>query len=167
VCSTVAIEFRPLTAELRDAAATFANAIPEEDKGFVDPFLFYQVAVSSWTQATPARRIVAVEPGPPPRILGMVAVIPGHGWQRHVGEFRVVVLPDARGQGIGVQLIQRGLELVDELGLRKATIEIMASNEAGLALFERHGFRREAVLERHVIDGSDRLQDLVVVSREF
>jgi ribosomal protein S18 acetylase RimI-like enzyme len=161
------IELRPLTADLRDAAATFANAIPDRDKGFVDPFLFYQVAVSSWTQATPARRIVAVESGPPPRIMGMVAVIPGRGWQRHVGEFRVVVLPDARGQGIGEQLIERGLELVNELGLRKLSIEIMASNEPGLRLFARHGFRQEAVLERQVIDGSDQLQDLVIVSREF
>jgi ribosomal protein S18 acetylase RimI-like enzyme len=161
------IELRPLTADLRDAAAAFATAIPERDKGFIDPFLFYQVAVSSWTQATPARRIVAVEPGSPPRILGMVAVIPGRGWQRHVGEFRVVVLPEARGQGIGEQLIERGLELVEELGLRKLSIEIMASNEPGLALFARHGFRHEAVLERHVIDASDQLQDLVIVSREF
>jgi ribosomal protein S18 acetylase RimI-like enzyme len=161
------IELRALTADLRDATAAFANAIPERDKGFVDPFLFYQVAVSSWTQATPARRVVAVEPGPPQRILGMVAVIPGRGWQRHVGEFRVVVLPDARGRGIGEQLIERGIELVTDLGLRKASIEIMASNEPGLKLFARHGFRREAVLERHVIDGSGELRDLVIVSREF
>jgi ribosomal protein S18 acetylase RimI-like enzyme len=156
-----------LTAELRDAAATFANAIPEQDKGFADPFLFYQVAVSSWTQATPARRFVAVEPGPPLRIVGMVSVIPGHGWKRHVAEFRVIVLPDARGRGAGKQLIERGLDVVDELGLSKTTVEIMATNEAGVALFERHGFRREAVLERHVIDGSDQLQDLVIVSREL
>jgi ribosomal protein S18 acetylase RimI-like enzyme len=161
------IELRPLTADLRDAAAAFANAIPEQDKGFADPFLFYQVAVSSWTQATPARRVVAVEPGPPPRIVGMVSVIPGHGWKRHVAEFRLIVLPETRGRGLGTQLIERGLELVKELGLRKTTVEIMASNETGLALFAHQGFRREALLERHVIDGSDQLQDLVIVSREF
>jgi ribosomal protein S18 acetylase RimI-like enzyme len=124
------------------------------------------VAVNSWTQATPARRVVAVEPGLPPRITGMVSVVPGRGWKRHVAEFRVVVLPDARGRGVGEQLIRRGLQLVEGLGLSKTTVEIMATNESGVALFERHGFRREAVLERHVIGGKDQLQDLVIVSRQ-
>ena len=161
------IELRPLTAELRTAAAAFAAAIPEQDKGFMDPFLFYEVAVNSWTQATPARRVAALTSGADPRMLGIVSVIPGRGWQRHVGEFRIVVLPESRGRGVGERLIQRGLDLVGELGLRKTTIEIMASNAAGLALFERHGFRREAVLVRHVQDGQGELQDLVVLSREL
>ena len=161
------VELRPLTADLKSAAEVFAASIPERDKGFMDPFLFYQVAVNSWTQATPARRIGAVEAGEVPRILGIVTVIPLTGWQRHVGEFRIVVLPDARGRGVGERLIQRGLALVEELGLRKTTIEIMASNDAGLALFERHGFVREAVLTRHVQDGSGNLRDLVVLSKEF
>jgi ribosomal protein S18 acetylase RimI-like enzyme len=165
--TTSDVELRPLTADLRGPAATFAASIPDQDKGFMDPFLFYQVAVSSWTQATPARRIAAVETVPEVKILGLVTVIPGGGWQRHVGEFRIVVLPDARGKGVGERLIQRGLALVTELGLRKTTIEIMASNAAGLALFERHGFSREAVLTRHVQDGHGALQDLVVLSREF
>ncbi len=164
------VELRPLTADLKAAAEVFAASIPERDKSYLDPFLFYQVAVNSWTQATPARRFVAVEPGEPgevPRILGIVTVVPGTGWQRHVGEFRIVVLPAARGRGIGERLIKRGLSLVIELGLRKTTIDIMASNDAGLALFERHGFVREAVLARHVQDGAGNLQDLVVMSKEF
>jgi ribosomal protein S18 acetylase RimI-like enzyme len=162
------VDYRPLTPDLRGAAEAFAGAIPERDKGFIDPFLFYQVAVNSWTQATPARRIAAVDTdGESDRIVGLVTVIPGSGWQAHVGEFRIVVLPDVRGRGIGQALIDRGLALAAELGLRKVTIEIIASNDAGLALFERNGFVREALLARHVRDGAGNLQDLVLLSHEL
>ena len=50
---------------------------------------------------------------------------------------------------------------------RKLSVEVMASNEGGLGLFERHGFEREAILRRHVRDGDGSLQDLVVLAREL
>jgi ribosomal protein S18 acetylase RimI-like enzyme len=158
------VEYRPLTADLRDAVATFARSIPERDKGFLDRFLLYDVAVASWTQPTPARRIVALDGA---TVVGLVTVEPQRGWMSHVGELRLVVLPSARGAGVGGELIAQGLALASTLGLGKVGIEIMASNGSAIALFERHGFHREAVLARHVQDGEGSLQDLVVMSREL
>ena len=158
------LEFRPLTADLREAAAAFAGRIPERDRGFLDRFLLYDVAVAGWTQATPARRIVAIDGVD---VVGLVTVEPQRGWMSHVGDFRVVVQPSARGAGVGAGLIDEGLRLAQSLGLGKLSVEIMASNESGLGLFERHGFHREAVLHRHVRDGEGALQDLVVLALEL
>lgn len=158
------VQYRPLTADLRGATEAFAARIPQEDRGFADAFLFYQVAVASWTQATPARRIVAMVGDD---IVGVVSVIPQGGWQSHIGEFRIVVQPDQRHLGMGRGLIERGLALAQELGLLKVMIEIMASNTRGLALFERYGFTREALLVNHVRDGDGDLQDLVLMSRQL
>jgi ribosomal protein S18 acetylase RimI-like enzyme len=160
---TPAVEYRPLTADLRDAAAAFAARIPERDKGFLDRFLLYDVAVAGWTRSTPARRIVALDG---PDVVGLVTVEPQRGWMDHVGDFRLVVQPSVRGQGVGQALIEQGIELASSLGLRKLSIEIMASNTSALGLFERHGFQREAVLVRHVRDGEGDLQDLVVMTFE-
>jgi ribosomal protein S18 acetylase RimI-like enzyme len=158
------LTYQPLTADLRDAVSAFAARIPERDRGFLDRFLLYDVAVAGWTQATPARRIVARDGDD---IVGLVTVEPQRGWMAHVGDFRVVVQPSARGVGVGAALIDHGVELASDLGLGKLSVEVMASNEGGLALFERHGFRREAVLARHVRDGEGALQDLVVLAREL
>lgn len=158
------MEYRPLTAELRDAATAFARRIPERDKGFVDRFLLHDIAVAGWTQATPARRIAAVDNGD---IVGLATVEPQRGWMDHVGEFRVVVQPDARGSGVGRGLIERGVELARSLGLTKLSVMIMSSNRSGIELFERHGFEREAVLRRHVRDGEGSLQDLLVLTLEL
>ena len=152
-----------MTADLREAAAAFATRIPEQDKGYVDAFLLHDVAVAGWTRATPARRIAAIDGED---IVGIVTVEPQHGWMDHVGDFRVVVQPSARGSGVGRSLIELGIELATSLGLGKLSVEIMASNTSGLGLFERHGFHREAVLTRHVRDGDGELQDLVVLAYE-
>lgn len=158
------IDYRPLTADLRNAVTAFAGRIPEQDRGFLDRFLLYDVAVAGWTQATPAKRIVALRDAD---VVGMVTVEPQRGWMSHVGDFRVVVQPDGRGHGVGAGLIERGIELGRSLGLRKLGVEIMASNAGGLALLERHGFEREAVLRRHVQDGDGARQDLVVLAHEL
>lgn len=157
------MEYRPLTADLRDAAAAFAARIPERDKAYVDRFLLQDVAVAGWTRSTPARRIAAIDGDD---VVGIVTVEPQRGWMDHVGDFRVVVQPSARGLGVGRSLIELGIELAASLGLGKLSVEIMASNTAGLELFERHGFHREAVLARHVRDGDGELQDLVVLAYE-
>jgi ribosomal protein S18 acetylase RimI-like enzyme len=160
----VTLEYRPLTADLREAVAAFATRIPDRDRGFLDRFLLYDVAVAGWTRATPARRIVAVQA---PDVVGLVTVEPQRGWMDHVGDFRVVVQPGTRRSGIGAALIEHGVELARSLGVSKLSVEVMASNEGGLGLFERHGFAREAVLRRHVRDGDGSLQDLVVLAREL
>jgi ribosomal protein S18 acetylase RimI-like enzyme len=162
------VEYLPLTADLRAATEQFAARIPQQDRGFFDGFLLYQVAVAGWTRATPARRIAAVEnaDSPAPEMVGVVTIVPGNGWQSHVGEMRVVVQPSHRGQGVGRQLIHEGLQLADSLDLLKVSTELMASNAGGLALFESIGFRREAQLEDHVRDGEGNLQDLIILGRD-
>src|SRR3954449_2442039 len=123
------LTYQPLTADLRSAVGAFAARIPEQDRGFLDRFLLYDVAVAGWTQATPARRIVALDGA---EVVGLVTVEPQRGWMSHVGDFRVVVQPSARGGGVGAALIGRGLELASSLGLGKLSVEVMSSNEGGL-----------------------------------
>lgn len=160
----MSIEYRGLTADLREAVSAFAARIPERDLGFLDRFLLYDVAVAGWTQATPAKRIVAMDGD---EVIGLVTVEPQRGWMSHVGDFRIVVQPSARGTGVGGELITRGIDLARSLGVDKLTIEIMASNEGALRLVEHHGFEREALLRRHVQDGDGAKQDLVVLGQEL
>jgi ribosomal protein S18 acetylase RimI-like enzyme len=162
------VEYVPLVADHRAAAERFAERIPPKDRGMLDRFLLYQVAVAGWTRATPARRIAALEHpegATEPEIVGLVTIVPGNGWQSHVGEMRVVVQPSHRGQGIGRRLIHEGLELAAGLDLLKVSTEIMSSNDGALTLFESLGFRREAQLEDHVRDGEGNLQDLIILGR--
>ena len=52
----------------------------------------------------------------------------------------VAVLPELRGQGMGTTLMSHVLQEARQLGARRATLEVRASNEGARRLYERLGF---------------------------
>ncbi len=155
-------ELRPLTADHRTAAEIFAARIPHGERAFADRALLSQVSVASWTQRTPARRVGAFIGD---EMVAILTVNPGQGWMSKVGEVRLVVLPDARGQGIAKALADRAVSMADEMELNKLYIEVLASLERVIDMFIALGFEREAVLRDHVIDGDGQPGDLCILSR--
>jgi len=151
-----------LTFDHRAQAEAFAGRIPADERGFLDRTLLTQVSVASWTQATPARRLGAFVDD---ELVGLITVEPGTGWSDHVADFRLVVAPEARGQGVGRALVEAGMALGREIGLRKLTVEVMADRSGPIAMFQSFGFDREAVLRRQVHDGAGELHDLAVLGR--
>lgn len=155
-------EVRPLTAEHRRAAEEFAAKIPHGEKGFIDRSLLSQVSVASWTQRTAARRTGAFIGGD---MVAIMTVNPQPGWMNKVGELRLVVLPEARGQGLATALADRAVEVAKEMELNKLYVEILESLQRVTEMFVRIGFEREAVLRNHVIDGEGRAGNLCIFSR--
>lgn len=87
-----------------------------------------------------------------------------------VGEIHWLhVTPDARGEGIGVQLLGRAQEELEERGADVIRGLVLVDNESGAAFYEDHGFDRgdereveiqgetftEAVYEKEVGDGTE------------
>ena len=156
------VDIKPLTFDHRAQAESFAGRIPADERGFLDHTLLNQVSVASWTQATPARRLGAFIDDD---LVGLVTVAPESGWSDHVADFRLVVAPEARGQGVGRALVEAGIALGSDLGIRKLTVEVMANRDGPIEMFESFGFEREAVLRSQVHDGAGELHDLAVLSR--
>jgi ribosomal protein S18 acetylase RimI-like enzyme len=97
-------------------------------------------------------------------VVGYVAVIPLHGWSSHVGEVRIVVDPDNRGRGVGRELARHAVLEALELDLSKLVVEVIADQEALIAMFRGLGFEPEALLIDHVRDRSGALRDLLVLA---
>lgn len=57
----------------------------------------------------------------------------------------VAVAPERRREGLGVELMRGVLASAREEGAKRATLEVRRSNEAARALYERLGFRVEAI----------------------
>jgi L-amino acid N-acyltransferase YncA len=93
-----------------------------------------------------------------------MAVVPLHGWSSHVGEVRVIVDPDRRGRGIGRTLARRAVIEAAELQLRKMVVEVVADQEATIAMFRSLGFDPEALLTNHVRDQAGALRDLMILA---
>jgi RimJ/RimL family protein N-acetyltransferase len=67
----------------------------------------------------------------------------GHSWHLGMG-----LLPPVRGRGIGTRLAQAGIAAAAEHGAERIELEVFASNERAIALYERLGFVREGVKKR-------------------
>ena len=67
---------------------------------------------------------------------------------RGVVEHSVYVSPDARGRGVGAELLQAFLDAADAAGIWTVQSSIFPENTASLALHDRAGFRRVGRRER-------------------
>jgi ribosomal-protein-alanine N-acetyltransferase len=82
-------------------------------------------------------------------------------------EFRLMTLavePPARRQGFGCALLRHAMALGRAQGATRALLEVRASNEAALKLYEQEGFRRTAVRARYY---ANPVEDAVLMEREL
>jgi ribosomal-protein-alanine N-acetyltransferase len=75
----------------------------------------------------------------------------------------VAVLPQFRGQGMGTTLMQHVLLEARRLGAKRATLEVRASNQAALRLYQRLGFSVAATRKHYY---SNRLKTRCILWRE-
>ncbi len=147
-----------------DGVWAFLQHVPERDRTFVKEPVIGRETIRGWADGDRATRCVALLDE---RVVGYVALFPGVGWSRHVGELRLVVDPAFRGQGIGQRLVRHALTVAVNTGLTKVVVEVVAEQESTIAVFKRLGFRVEALLENHVQDQDGRFGDLIVLANHI
>ena len=83
---------------------------------------------------------------------------------RHVADFSVYVDREWRGKGVGRVLLARLVELGRELNYHKLVLSAFPFNTAGVALYERLGFRTVGIYkEQGLLDG--RWVDTIIMER--
>jgi L-amino acid N-acyltransferase YncA len=154
------MEIRALEPEDQPAIGRFLERVPEGDRTFFKEDVSDPEVRAAWVRPGAARSL-AVEGDD---VLGYVAVVPLQGWSSHVGEVRVIVDPDHRGQGIGRALARHAVLEALNLGLTKMVVEVVADQEPTIAMFRSHGFDPEALLRDHVRDQNGELRDLMILA---
>ena len=100
------------------------------------------------------------------RVAGYVVadVIPNHNQPLgHVKD--LAVHPDRRGDGLGRELLTRGLAVLAAQGARSVKLEVRRSNTAALSLYRDFGFEYLQTLPRYYGDGEDAFVFVTRVSR--
>lgn len=87
-------------------------------------------------------------------------------WYAGVAEYTVYVARDARGAGVGAQLLTHLLETAPDYGYWKLVGMILTDNDAGLRLAHTHGFRTVGTHRAHATL-SGRWRDVTVVERHL
>ena len=158
------IEFRLMSRADEAAVLAFAERLPTHDLLFLPRNISQPKVLSAW--------INDIERGDITSLLALKqGVVVGNGtlmrdpnsWSPHVGEIRMVVSPDVRGQGVGRALSQETFALALSAGLEKLSVQMTVDQQAAITLFETLGFKAEALLRDHVRDVDGRKHDIVVL----
>jgi RimJ/RimL family protein N-acetyltransferase len=67
---------------------------------------------------------------------------------RHVGRLGMGLLPEVRGRGVGQRLAFAAIEAARSQGVERVELDVFASNDRAIALYEGLGFVREGVKRR-------------------
>lgn len=96
------------------------------------------------------------------KIVGYVVadMIPNHG--RALGHIKdIAVHPSRRGEGIGKKLLKQALSGLHVRGTYSVKLEVRASNDPAISLYQEFGFRYLRTIPQYYGDGEDALVMIV------
>ena len=155
---------RPLSEEDRSAMLAFGQALPEEDRTYMEDDFHSPEIINRLVNAHAAenwRQIVAEHEG---TLVAYGAARRMPGWSSHVADIVLIVNADWRRNGIGTLMAQALFDAARNLGGTKVIVELLAEQTAGRAIFERLGFSVEGVLRGHAHDSRGGLHDLLIMA---
>jgi RimJ/RimL family protein N-acetyltransferase len=162
------IEFRLMTRADEAAVLDFARKLPTHDLLFLPRNISEPKVLSAWINEIERgafTSLLAIKDG---KVVGCGTVVRDpHSWSPHVGELRMVVSLDVRGQGVGRALSQETFALALGAGLEKLSVQMTVDQQAAIALFESLGFKAEALLRNHVRDVDGKTHDIVVLGHNI
>lgn len=164
----VEVLIRPMTSDDLEESLAFFRALPEEERAYLRRDVTTRAVIQQRLHEMDegrAKRLVAVVGG---RIVadGALELAPD-GWERHVGELRLIVAPGHQGKGLGMHMAHALYDLASDAGVEELIVKMMPRQKAAVSIFHKLGFRQEAVLHDYVRDRHGTKQDLIVMRGEL
>ena len=159
------IEFRICGGNDRQAILDFARNLPQNDLLFLRVDITRPEAVDRWLANVADGTTVSIIAYDGDTMAGYATVdrTPAR-WTRRVGELRLTVGSDYRGQGLGRHLSAKIFDIARGLGLKKLVANMTPDQRGAQAAFKRLGFMAEALLTDWVEDRNGELHDLLMMT---
>ncbi|MFN0124316.1 MAG: N-acetyltransferase family protein [Blastocatellia bacterium] len=159
------VTFRLMQRDDMQNAVHFARELPEEDLMFLTVDITDPAAMGEYVRAIETEQAVTVLAECDGRFVGYGSLaLSQPSWTRHLGEIRLLVSRNFRGKGLGRVLAGEVFEIARRKGLRKVIARMAVGQKGAQQVFERLGFRAEALLTDFVMDRNDRTHDLIVMT---
>jgi L-amino acid N-acyltransferase YncA len=144
-----ALRIRPATADDAEAICRIYNQGIEDRVATLETELRTPEERRQWLAARDPRHPVIVAEAADGSVLGWgsLNVFNPRDAYRFVADFSIYVERGARGQGVGRAMLTRLIELGRECGYHKLVLSAFPTNDSGMALYTRLGFRTVGVYE--------------------
>jgi L-amino acid N-acyltransferase YncA len=158
---------RPLEPASAPALLDFYRSLSEDERRFLRDDVSKPEWLERFVAAVKREEVVSLIAERDGAVVGEASLYRAlHGWTAHVGEIRVTVSPRLRRSGLGSALARAIVKLAIGLGVEKMVAQFVENQSAAVRLFEKLGFRQEAVLHGHVKDTHGTKRDLIVTAND-
>ena len=145
----------------------FSRDVPEEDLMFLTVDITDQAEMEHYIRAVEKGQAVTVLAEVDGRFVGYGSLQCSQPhWTRHLGEIRLLVGREMRGKGLGRVLASEVIQLAQAKGLQKLIARMAVEQQGARQVFEKLGFRAEALLTDFVMDRNGRTHDLIVMTHD-
>jgi len=149
----------------RDPVLAFAASLPADDLLYLPNDITQPQVVDRWLDEIDRLNTVTTLALQDGNIIGEASLIQtGADWTRHRGEIRMIVGPDARGEGLGHYLAEEIFVIAELLGLRKLFAQMSHDQLGAQSVFRGLGFGSVALLPGFVVDRDGDERDLLVMA---
>jgi putative acetyltransferase len=157
----------PIVAVQTSCAASYracVDAVAREQKFLAQIEALPLQAIEGFVQANVASDAIQFFALDGDRVVGWADIFPA--WAHavsHCGSLGMGVLAPYRGRGLGTRLLEACIAKAWRKGLTRIELQARADNAAAIALYEKLGFRHEAV-QRRAMRFNGRYHDAVLMS---
>ncbi len=162
------IVLRPFERRDKEALLSFFQRMPEADRLFLKDNVTDPAVVDRWAAELNYDKVFPLLAWHGSDVVADATLHKNMGgWMKHVGTVRMVVAREFQKLGVGSILANELFLHALKSGLEKIVAEMMETQEGAKKVFEKLGFRQEAVLHGHVRDQIGIRHDLLVLSKDL
>lgn len=159
------IDMRLMSREDRSRFLAFARSLSHDDLLYLPWDITNEWVVDRWIENIENHNtttVLAIDNG---SIVGEASLVHNEaGWTDHIGEIRVTVNSQIRGQGLGRFLAEEIFAIADSIGLERISARMAHDQHSAQAVFQSLGFSAVATLPGWVMDRDGRMRDLVIMA---
>jgi RimJ/RimL family protein N-acetyltransferase len=159
------VTLRPMVTTDEASVLEFFRRVPAEDRYYLKEDVLSPSVIKQWADLLSYDRAL-----PLLALDGSKVVADGtlhrrrSGARRHTAEIRLVVDPDYRGRGLGMEMLRALIDIAVEGGLEVVTLELAEdSQKNAIEVAERLGFVRAAILRDRLKSQGGKPENLVVM----
>lgn len=159
------VVIRPMTPQDGEALQRFFQRIPSDERHYLKDDVTSPQVIQRWARELDYDRALPLLAWVDDAIVADGTLHRTRaGARRHVGELRILVMPEYRSLGLGSAMMQELANLANENGLERLMLQAVADREiAAIKAAEAIGFVQVAVLPGHGKDIDGRPRDMVIL----
>ena len=162
------VTFRLMNAEDKTAILDLARRQSERDRAFLRTDVTSPAAIDEWIANIHRGRTVTVLAVVDHRVVGYGSLHHDEMlWTSHMGEIRVLVDREMRGERIAKRLIAELFHIAREMKLDRVFCQIPGDQARVRNLFEELGFQSEAILGHWLMNAAGETHDLLIMTHSM